>query len=221
MNWYFFKIGKDNEEQCINWFMTNKRMSIDHHNDDKFRNGHFPLYNLNPDIILSLQIGVQNIKIAVECKRRMRMRSKMIRICKEEQLRRYLQFNNRYPTFILLSVGGYINEPYHLYLIPIECVKPVMHRAELDRFETSYNEIPFYDYQTKQFSCYTMRPPVVYADYRMRLRKLDSPLRYYCVACSQHKTLRNFAVLDKDYEQLICNACYGFMLSHQEEAISL
>lgn len=153
MKYYYFKIGKINEFRIISWFRTNYRISVKHHNNDKMINGHLPLQNLNPDIIFNYYQGGHYTRFAIECKRRTHMYN-MINVCSAEQLDRYQKYAQTCPTYIVLSVGGSIENPMHLYMISIDEVKPWMHRLQLRAYEIDYSTLPFFNAKTCEFSFY-------------------------------------------------------------------
>lgn len=50
----------------------------------------------------------------------------------------------------------------------------------------------------------------------MILIKKDKPVTFYCSRCRKMKTSKKYAIKENDPDYMICNGCYGFLLSRLE-----
>lgn len=47
--------------------------------------------------------------------------------------------------------------------------------------------------------------------------KKDKAITFYCSRCRQMKTSKKYAIKENDPDYMICNGCYGFLLSKQNK----
>ena len=115
---------------------------------DKYVEGIYAESTLNPDLVISFNLGKINQLFAVECKYRSKYIMDGIIWAKENQIKHYRSYQEKenIPVFVAIGVGGKPDSPDDLYIIPlreIENSKYIPQRT-LNKFRKC-------DYKTKEF----------------------------------------------------------------------
>ncbi len=121
---------------------------------DKFMEGKFDAHSLEPDLLLEIVTIAQRYSIAIECKFHMGFVNDWLFVAREEQLKRYLQFQKerKYPVFIAIGVGGSGANPEELFIVPISALKyPHARRSYLQQFAVNPRYKLFYDIKSSRF----------------------------------------------------------------------
>jgi hypothetical protein len=149
------KSGDDFEKYVVGKF-NKKHFHLTEWAGDKYSEGRYAKSTLNPDLILELDLGRKDkFPLAVECKYRSRDQNGRLKVCSEEQLKRYTAYQNESgtPTFIVLGLGGTPSDPDRLFAVPIRALKYA--KASLDylsTFEVDKKRNFFFDFKTKSLS---------------------------------------------------------------------
>lgn len=144
------KAGLDFEKFIVQKF-DKKYFAIRNWAGDKFVEGRYADTTTQPDIQLSLKLGVNTYPFAVECKWRSEPEGDFIRFANDGQLERYKAFaqQENYPVFIALGIGGKPSSPAKLYILPIqELNKPVLHKAGMGKYRKKVDSDFFFDQES-------------------------------------------------------------------------
>jgi len=91
---------------------------------DKGEDGVFPESNKHPDLEIGCYLyqNKEPYKFAVECKFRRDYMNGKVQFVSQEKLADYKEYarENDMPTFIVLGVGGYSNDPQRMFVIPLD-----------------------------------------------------------------------------------------------------
>ncbi len=141
------KAGLDFEKYVVKKF-DKEYFTLKQWAGDKYTEGRYAETTQQPDLQLELRLKGNSYALAVECKWRKQTEGDFIRFAKDEQWKRYQEFQDTSgtPTFIALGVGGLPYSPDALYVIPVEAFrKPIQHKANLQKYWKSPESNFFFD----------------------------------------------------------------------------
>lgn len=141
------KAGLDFEKYVVKKF-DKEYFTLKQWAGDKYIEGRYAETTQQPDLQLELHFKGNSYPLAVECKWRKQSEGDFIRFAKDEQWKRYQEFQDtsETPTFVALGVGGLPYSPDALYMIPVKAFsKPVQHKANLQKYWKSTESNFFFD----------------------------------------------------------------------------
>ena len=145
--------GYDFEKYIVTCF-NKKYFTVEKWTGDKYVDGQYDPSNLDPDLVMKLQLKDESHTFAIECKWRKEFQNNYVNVASEEQLKRYADYGKEkgIPTFVAVGIGGTPDAPAHLYMVPIQKLRYEKAKKEyLEQFEVEADGRLFYDGVKKIF----------------------------------------------------------------------
>lgn len=123
---------------------------------DKYVDGNYPVSSHFPDLEVKFHYEKQKVNenFAIECKWRKYYFENSIEWAKDYQIKNYKEYANKLkiPVFVVIGVGGEPNNPYELFIVPLEKMKAnVISKDELAKYKKDLSDPYFFwDYEKNQ-----------------------------------------------------------------------
>jgi len=147
---YKKKKGDDFEKYIAQKF-NKKYFTIKEWAGDKYVNGVYANTTTQPDLLLETNFSQKNRCFSVECKWRQYLYKGGVEFGKEDQFKRYKNYEEtkKIPVFLAIGVGGKASAPENLYIVPLKAIKSnFIHITEMKKYEKKIGIAFYYDIKT-------------------------------------------------------------------------